>query len=192
MRLLEQPLEMSHITSAEIESLTGWSSLTIRKDVSYLRNPEGLPLGGSAGYNPQALLTCIRESLGLEKKRRFCIMGLGRLGSAYLNYSYANASGFELAAGFDTNVNRVEILDSPVPLYPAYKAKEVIPRLAIEIALLCVPAKTAQSAAEKLAAAGIRGVVNFAPVILDLPKNIAVRNIHLVDELRELSIKLEE
>jgi redox-sensing transcriptional repressor len=119
------------------------------------------------------------------------VVGLGRLGSAYLNYRGFDTGGeFELAAGFDTNVNRVEILKSPAPLYPAFKMAEVISRFGIEMALLCVPADAAQGAAEKLAGAGIRGIVNFAPVALSLKPEIAVRNVYIIDELRALSVKM--
>jgi redox-sensing transcriptional repressor len=118
------------------------------------------------------------------------VAGLGRLGSAYLNFQPFELGEFELAAGFDSNVNRVEILKSPVPLYPAYKIPEVVSRFAIEIALLCVPGGAAQASAEKLTAAGIRGIVNFAPVVLNLPPEIAVRNVYVTDELRALAVKI--
>jgi redox-sensing transcriptional repressor len=100
-------------------------------------------------------------------------------------------SDFELAAGFDISVNRVEILKSPVPLYPAYKMGEVIGRFGIEIALLCVPPPAAQGAAEKLGAAGIRGILNFAPVVLTAPPGVAVRNVYLEEELRALAVRME-
>ncbi|GHV77823.1 hypothetical protein AGMMS49942_26440 [Spirochaetia bacterium] len=128
----------------------------------------------------------------LGGRRRLCVVGLGRLGSAYLNYRGFDSGEFELAAGFDTNVNRVEILKSPVPLYPAFKVPEVISRFGIELALLCVPADAAQAAAEKLAAAGIRGIVNFAPVVLQLPPEVAVRNVYIIDELRALAVTLHK
>ncbi|MDR1411905.1 MAG: CoA-binding protein, partial [Spirochaetaceae bacterium] len=149
------------------------------------------------------LVPAIRKALGLDRRRLFCIVGLGRLGSAYLNYSEAGIAGekaglpgmpareeFELAAGFDSNVNRVEILKSRAPLYPAYKILEVVSRLSIEIALLCVPAESAQAAAEKLALAGIRGILNFAPAALKLPPEIAVRNVSAADELRALAAEI--
>jgi redox-sensing transcriptional repressor len=170
-----------------VERLTGWSSHTIRKDISCL----GGVGGSNDGYDPSLLIPVIRNALGLGDKHRVCVVGLGRLGSAYLNFSAFEQSGeFELAAGFDTNVNRVEILKSPIPLYPAYKIKEVIPRFGIEMALLCVPGEAAQSAAEKLAAAGIQGIVNFAPAALRLSSDIVVRNVYVVDELRALTVKL--
>ena len=194
MRILEHTAE-EFLSSAQIELITGWSSHTIRKDISCMSDGEGI--GSSSGYEKEILLPVIKKALGLDKRRKFCIVGLGRLGSAYLNLRNAEPSGrfselgeFELAAGFDSNVNRTEILPSPVPLYPAYKMGEVIGRLGIEIALLCVPAASAQAAAEKLAAAGIRGIVNFAPASLNLPSEIAVRNVHAADELRALAVKM--
>jgi redox-sensing transcriptional repressor len=199
MRFLEQRKD-APITSAEAEALTGWSSCTIRKDISYLsgKNPPGdaaedgenRKAGGASGYLPGQLVPAIRKALGLDRRRRFCVAGLGRLGSAYLNFEAYELGEFELAAGFDTNVNRVEILKSPVPLYPAYKMPEVVSRFSIEIALLCVPEAAAQTAAEKLAAAGIRGILNFAPAALKLPPEIAVRNVYVADELRALAVRM--
>ena len=190
MRLLEHSSEDA-ITSARIEALSGWASHTIRKDISFLEAAsEGQTIGSSGGYDPASLAALIKKALGLERRRKFCVVGLGRLGSAYLNVRELEDSEFELAAGFDINVNRTEILASPVPLYPAYKMGEVISRFGIEIALLCVPAEAAQSSAEKLAAAGILGILNFAPAALSVPPVIAVKNVYLTDELRALAIRM--
>jgi redox-sensing transcriptional repressor len=195
MRFLEKS-DVEFITSGEIEALTGWASHTIRKDISYLGGGEedtlNRKIGSCAGYRPEALIPAIKQALGLKRRRRFCVVGLGRLGSAYLNFPAFEADEFELIAGFDSNVNRVEILQSPVPLYPAYKMGEVIGRFAIEMALLCVPEEAAQKTAEKLTAAGIRGIVNFAPVVLRIGPDVAVRNVFVVDELRSLAVKMKD
>jgi redox-sensing transcriptional repressor len=192
LRLLEKKrnaagTDRGFVTSAQVEELTGWHRETIRKDISWL----GME-GGPGGYDPGALIPAIKNALGLNRVRRCCIVGLGRLGSAYLNrpFTMGGMGEFELAAGFDTNVNRVEILKSEVPLYPAYKMGEVIARFGIEIALLCVPAAEAAGAAGKLAAAGIRGIINFAPAALTLPPEVAVRNVYVADELRALVITM--
>ena len=199
MRLLERSEGEGAISSARIEALTGWASHTVRKDISFLSAAlegdnasfEGGRLGSSGGYEPAALAGLIKKALGLEKRRKFCVVGLGRLCSAYLNVKEEmEDSGFELTAGFDTNVNLTEIIKSPVPLYPAYKMGEVISRFGIDIALLCVPVEAAQAAAEKLAAAGIRGILNFAQAHITVPHGITVRNVYLTDELRALSIKM--
>jgi redox-sensing transcriptional repressor len=186
MRVLEKT-GTKLVTSHQIEALTGWSSFTVRKDVSYLEGNYG---GTVQGYEPAPLIQAIKKALGLEIQRRFCVVGLGRLGSAYLNLQAFQFGEFELAAGFDSSVNRVEILKSPVPLYPAHKMAEIIRRFSIEIALLCVPGEAAQETAEKLTAAGIRGILNFAPVVLTLEGDVIVRNVYMVDELRALSINL--
>jgi redox-sensing transcriptional repressor len=195
MRLLENHIlagNVGPVTSAQAEQLTGVPRDTIRKDISYLAgDAEGGVIGGNAGYEPKLLIPLIKRALGLDRLRKFCVVGLGRLGSAYLNFAPLELAEFELAAGFDTNVNRVEILNSPAPLYPAYKLAEVISRFGIEIALLCVPAKEAQVAAEKCAAAGIRGILNFAPVVLRLSPELAVCNMYVTDELRSLAIKMK-
>jgi redox-sensing transcriptional repressor len=173
------------IKSGEIELKTGWTSNTIRKDISYLNGDFSSP----SGYDAKNLKQAIRSALGLTQKRTFCVVGLGRLGSAYLNFDAYTEEGFELAAGFDSSVNRVEILKAPVPLFPMYKMAEVVSRFNIEMALLCVPGNAAQQAAEKLVAAGIRSIVNFAPVVLDLGPDVFVKNVYVVNELRSLAVK---
>ena len=193
MRLLENHAaagEIGPVTSTQVEQLTGWPRDTIRKDISCMAGAAGQAIGSTAGYEPRILIPQIKKALELDRRRKFCVVGLGRLGSAYLNFVPAELAEFELAAGFDTNVNRVEILKVQVPLYPAYKMPEVIARLGIELALICVPAGAAQAVAEKCAAAGIRGILNFVPVALTLPPVVAVRNVFVTDELRSLAIKI--
>ena len=193
MKLLENHVlagNLEPITSAQAEQLSALPRDTIRKDISCLNGIEGKSIGGNAGYEPAVLIPLIKKALGLDRVRKFCVVGLGRLGSAFLNFTPPELAEFELAAGFDSNVNRVEILRSPAPLYPAYKMGEVVSRFGIEIALLCVPADNAQTAAEKCAAAGIRGILNFAPVALKLPPELTVRNVYITDELRALTIKM--
>jgi redox-sensing transcriptional repressor len=174
------------MTSAELENVTGCSSHTIRRDISYL----GGDFSSGAGYGIAPLLKAIETALGLDRRRKCCIVGLGRLGSALLNFSGFVEEGFDLVAGFDSSVNRVEILSSTVPLYPNYKLSEVVGRFGIEIALLCVPANAAQAAAEKLINARIKGIVNFAPTALVVPAGISVQDVYVVDDLRALAAKL--
>ena len=194
MRLLERHEGEGPISSARIEALTGWASHTIRKDISFLgaaiNGPatDGEILSSPAGYDPGALVSIIKKALDLEKRRKICVVGLGRLGSAYLKLPELEDSEFELAAGFDTNVNRTEILGSTAPLYPAYKMSEVIQRLGIELALLCVPVEAAQEVADTLGTAGIRGILNFAPALIRVLPGITVRNVYLTDELRALAL----
>ena len=190
------------ISSAEIERLTGWPSHTIRKDISALSqalanaepaatDPTAADFSTTSGYDPAKLILAIRAALGFsDEPRACCIVGLGRLGSAFLEYSGFKGSSFELAAGFDSNVNRVEILKADFPLYPAFKMKEVIERLGIRYAILCVPPAQAQATADRLIECGILGIVNFTPAILSVPHGIEVENVSVIDALGSLTARL--
>jgi len=189
-RLLEQRGgKNAPLSSAEIEQLTGWPSHTVRKDISLL----GIPPEASttSGYAPALLARAIRERLGFaEKAHPCCVVGLGRLGSAFLDYEGFGDGPFTLVAGFDSNVNRLEILKADFPLYPTFKMKDVIGRLGIEFAVLCVPPAQAQAACDRLVECGIVGVVNFTPVILSVPHGIEVENVSIIDALGTLVARL--
>jgi redox-sensing transcriptional repressor len=177
------------ISSAEIELLTGWPSNTIRKDISSLA--AGTEISTNLGYDAAKLIEVIRDTLGFSSEsQKCCIVGLGRLGSAFLDYSGFQGSSFTLCAGFDSNVNRIEILKAPFPLYPTFKMKEVIGRLGILHAILCVPQSQAQNCAIKLVECGIAGIVNFTPSLLSVPPGIEVENVSTIDALGNLTARL--
>ena len=185
-RLLDQQ-EEPVISSSVLEKITGYTSDSIRKDISLLEGD----FSSNAGYKKVALSLAIQEKLGLLSERICCIVGLGRLGSAFIDYKGLEGSFFKIGAGFDSNVNRLEILQADFPLYPTFKMKEVIPRLNIEYAVLCVPPGEAQKAADKLADCGIKGIVNYAPVALHLPKGVQVENLYVSDALNSLAARIE-
>lgn len=188
-RLLDQHSHAAAISSSEIEHKTGWPSHTIRKDISFL--DLDADISTTAGYNPVALAKAIRKTLNLaDTDSTCCIVGLGRLGSAFLEYSGFAGSPFSLCAGFDSNVNRVEILKADFPLYPSFKMKEIIPRFGIKFAILCVPPQQAQATADKLIECGITGIVNFTPSLLSVPSGIEVENVSIIDALGALAARL--
>jgi len=189
-RLLEQRGKPgTPISSAEIEHLTGWPSHTIRKDISALAAESDIST--NSGYDPRTLAKAIKQALGFSiETNKCCIVGLGRLGSAFLEYSGFQSSPFLLCAGFDSNVNRIEILKADFPLFPTFKMKEVISRLAIRYAILCVPPAQAQATADKLIECGVTGIANFTPSILSVPSGIEVENVSIIDALGSLAARL--
>ena len=207
-RLLEQRAEMGHkerVSSFALAQMTGYPSHTIRKDISQLpcaqaetaADSGALALGGvagfstTAGYEPEALAARIRAGLGLQGEAwNCCVVGLGRLGSAFLGYSAFLPEPFRICAGFDSNVNRIEILESEIPLYPTFRMKEVIPRLDIRIALLCVPEEAAQDVAAKLFSLKVPGLVNFTSAVIRAPEGAAVQNVSVIDALEALAAGL--
>ena len=108
----------------------------------------------------------VRSSLGLGIKRNACIVGLGRLGSAILNYPDFIPSGFEIKAGFDSNINKIELIITDIPLYPSYEIEEAVRREKIQLGIIAVPPQSAQNTAKKLIDGGVKGIVNFAPIVI--------------------------
>ena len=111
------------------------------------------------------------------------------MGEALIEYQGLNGTPFVIAAGFDSNVNRTEILVAPFPLYTTTRMETVIKTEGIEFAILSLPAKAAQAAAEKLVEYGIKGFVNFTPAVLTLPAEIKIENVSVLDALKKLAAK---
>jgi redox-sensing transcriptional repressor len=177
------------ITSVTIEELTGWSPSLIRRDISLLE----IRCGASNGYKVQELRTAICTALDISATitavRKCCIVGLGRLGSALLENSIFENSGFRIAAGFDSNVNRTEVLRSTFPLHPLSRLEVIVASEQIEFAVLAVPDKDAQQTAVRLCACGIHGIVNYTGIVLSLPDRVAVENVSPVTAMTNLAAK---
>lgn len=175
-QILSQIENKTKITSVEISELSGWSEATIRRDISLLE----LHSGKSNGYYIEELRNSIQEKLNLSSeiaKHKCCIVGLGKLGESLLSNSNFAKSNFDLVAGFDSNTNRIEILNSKIPLFSTINLKNTINTKKIEFAILCVVDEKAQEMAEKLVSFGIKGIVNYTNTILSLPQEIKVENV---------------
>ena len=171
------------VSSIEIGKRLGAASHNIRKDISYFGE-----IGNCrAGYSVRKLKSHLSNKLGLNKGKKACVVGLGRLGTAILNYGHLGQHGFAIVAGFDSNINKIETINTEIPLFPAHEIALVVRRKGIELAALTVPAKATQEIVDKLIEGGIKGVVNFTPAVIKPSKNVFVRNIDLVGEFRNLS-----
>ena len=183
------------ITSVDISRQTGWKDSVVRHDLWLLKklvvenvettiNFDGI----SNGYRTADLRKAINQALGFEANQtNCCIVGLGRLGAALLDEKLTEDSPFVIKAGFDSNVNRVEILRSNFPLYPAHDMNWVIKQERISLAVLTVADKDAQVMADKLAAAGIKGIVNMTRTVLKVPSDIRVENLSIINALKLLN-----
>ncbi len=194
--------QKAKITSADISALTGWKDSLIRHDLWLA----GLGGGVSNGYVTADLLTAVRKAnvsrekaggadgelsaereAGSTKTVNVCIVGLGRLGAALLDEALFEGSGFAIKAGFDSNVNRVEILRSTFPLYPAADMNWVIKQEHISRAILTVAAKDAQAMCDRLVKAGITGIVNMTNSVLRVPENVRLENLSILNSLKIIS-----
>lgn len=173
------------VSSSELGERLGVGAHNIRKDISYL----GVAGSSGAGYDSGKLRELIASRLGLTTIRTACVIGLGRLGSAILQYPLGDE--FRIIAGFDSNVNRLETIKTEIDLFPAYQISEVVKRLCIDMAIIAVPAANAQEVADRLIDGGIKGIVNFAPVYVRTKQNgIFVKNMDISGELRVLSAQI--
>ena len=174
---------VKNITSVQIESLTGWSANLVRKDISLL----GVKCGASNGYKVQELKEALDKALGTgSEKQKCCIVGLGRMGQVLLDNAELEESAFKIVAGFDSNVNRTEVLRSVFPLHPTTMLESVIKEEGISWAILTVNSEEAQELATRLAVCGIKGIVNYTPCILSLQKEVAIENVCLLTALETL------
>ena len=173
------------ITSVQISEITGWKDSLIRHDLWLLGYNKGI----SNGYLKDDLQQAISLALGFEStEANCCIVGLNRLGAALLDDSTTEGSVYKIKAGFDSNVNRVEILRSSFPLYPATEMNWVIKQENIRLAILTVTAKDAQTMCDKLVKAGITGIVNMTNSVLRVPENVKVENLSILNSLKIVGI----
>ena len=178
---LLQGWQSEKITSVQISEITGWKDSLIRHDLWLL----GYNKGVSNGYRKDDLQEAIGQALGFESEQKnCCIVGLNRLGAALLDEATTEGSIFKIKAGFDSNVNRVEILRSTFPLYPATEMNYVIKQENISLAILTVADKDAQSMCDRLVKAGVTGIVNMTRAVLKVPDGVKVENLSVLNALK--------
>lgn len=172
------------VSSTELGKQLGANANSIRKDINYLGEIGNCRAGYAVGKLKELLIV----KLGLNKTRTTCVVGLGRLGSAILNYERLAGSGMGIVAGFDSNINKLETIRTDIPLYPAHEIASVVQRKKIELAVVAVPAQAAAETARRLIDGGIRGIVNFSTAVMQPCRGVFIRNIDLVGECRIVSV----
>ncbi len=179
------------ITSIQMQKMTGIERALIRKDISLT----GFNGGVSNGYGAADLLAAIQGRLGLPlagQKRFCCIAGLGKLGAALMQCGIFDESPFKIVAGFDSRVNRTEVLSADFPLYPAAKMETVIPESKIEFAILAVEDDQARLMADRLATSGVKGIVNFTGQVLEVPAGVVVENVSPLLALNNIVARISD
>lgn len=172
-----------NISSRSLAELLDAKPSQIRKDLSYF----GEFGKTGTGYNVPELKKQIAKILGLERGRRGAIIGMGNLGRALVAYRGFEVLGFNIVAVFDNSPHKIGKKYSGRICLGIKDFVRVVRREKIEMAILTVPAEAAQEAAGLSASAGIKAILNFAPVHLHVPKDVRVNNVDLATELKSLS-----
>ncbi len=173
---------LNTVSSTTLAKAAGVKPSQLRKDLAYFGQfgTRGL------GYPVEILQSTIREALGREHLQPVILVGAGNLGSALLRYQGFEKEGFEVIAAFDAYPEAARARGVVIPVLNDSELETFIAREAIKLAILCVPAGQAQSVVNRLVAAGIQGILNFSPVLLEVPAEVTVNNVDLALELEHL------
>jgi redox-sensing transcriptional repressor len=161
----------------------------IRKDLAYFGE---FGVRG-VGYYVRDLQRHLRQILGLDRKLRVAIMGAGNLGLALADYPGFRQEGFEISALFDNLREKVgQQSKSGVPIFDIHDLKKIARREGIRIAVIAVPAPSAQHVVNLVIASGIKAVLNFSPGTLQAPADVKLKNVDLTVSLESLSFFLAQ
>src|SRR5262245_14179736 len=174
------------ISSSQLGKLLGFTDAQVRKDLAYFGH-FGHP---GIGYRCNELIDEIRGILGTDRQWTVTLIGVGNLGRALLRYRGFTAQGFRIVAAFDVDSRIIDTSLEGIPVYSLSRLAEIVRQQRIQIALITVPAPEAQQVADQLVIAGISGIVNFAPVTLSLPPEVALVGVDLTTELEQIAFSV--
>jgi redox-sensing transcriptional repressor len=170
-----------HISSQLLADSVGVDAWQIRKDLSYFGD-FGTP---GVGYNIEKLARGIKKTLRLDVIRRAALVGVGDLGSALLAYPGFRLYGLDIVAAFDVDPNKIGKVVSGVEIEDPARIGALRQR-DISLAIVAVPRSAAQATVDQLVAAGVRGILNFAPSKVIAPKRVKVITLDIAMELARL------
>ncbi|MCJ7448811.1 MAG: redox-sensing transcriptional repressor Rex [Bacteroidales bacterium] len=169
------------VFSYTLANETGVTSDQVRKDFSEF-NIKGNKRGG---YDINCLLEKMETIFHRNKDHNIVLIGMGNLGLALSKYSKFVQRNMNIVATFDIDPFKQKIR-SDLPVYSMSRLKEIIDRFRVKVAILAVPEISAQQVADELIRYGIKGIVNFAPVLLKVPSDVIINNVNLCDELESV------
>jgi redox-sensing transcriptional repressor len=173
----------STVSSGELASAAGVNPAGLRKDLSHL-GPCGVR---GVGYEVATLRNRIAAVLGGGQSRACVLVGIGNLGSALADYAGFSTRGFEFVGLFDAAPGRIGQEIGGRTVRPMEQLEEVVAATRASIGVLATPAEVAQPVCDRLTAAGVRSILNFAPVALAAPEGVDVRQVDLSVELQVLA-----
>jgi redox-sensing transcriptional repressor len=176
------------VSSGELGTRLGVSAAQIRRDLSYV----GEFGKQGKGYNVRYLLRQVNSILKLDRPWPVVLVGLGHLGRALLHYEGLSEQGFEIHALFDHNPEKVGQRIGDLVIQPMDELREVLRREGIKMAIMAVPARGAQEAADALVDAGVGAILNYAPIIVQVPHHIRIRHIDPVIALQSMTYYLQD
>ena len=170
-------------SSSQLGRRLGFTDAQVRKDLAHFGH-FGQP---GIGYRCDDLVQAIRKILGTDREWRVALVGVGNLGRALLGYRGFSRQGFRLIAAFDIDQEKTGTKIEGVEIHAMSRLNEILAQERIELGLVAVPPADAQGVTDQLVAAGIGGIVNFAPVTLNVPEGISKVGVDLARELEQIT-----
>ena len=188
LRLLEE-FEAQGIATVSSEALAGRGGTTsaqVRKDLSFFGSfgKRGL------GYSVPELVTELRAILGLDRRYQVALIGAGKIGSALVQYRGFRQRGFDIVAIFDVDPAKIGREWNGLVVQDSAELETALANEKIDMAVLVTPGEAAQPLADRLVALGVKAILNFAPVQLNVPHDVVVKTVNLALELETLSYEL--
>ncbi|MCE9546127.1 MAG: redox-sensing transcriptional repressor Rex [Planctomycetia bacterium] len=171
------------ISSGALGSRLGFSDAQVRKDLAYFGH-FGYP---GIGYRIDELVAAVKKILGTDRVWPVAIIGIGNLGRALLGYKGFSRQGFDIVAAFDSDPSKSGLIIEGIQVRPIDTLAAVVREQRIRLGMLAVPAPAAQGVADQLVLAGIDGIVNFAPVTINLPPHVSRLGVDLAIELEQIT-----
>jgi redox-sensing transcriptional repressor len=176
------------VSSDALAKAAGVKPTQLRKDLTYFGQfgTRGL------GYDVEQLAAMITDLLGTKRLQPVILIGVGNLGLALLSYRGFEQEGFEIVAAFDVNPARRQNKQVKQPIHPMEKLEDIVRERSVRMAIVSVPATVAQEVTNRLIQCGIAGILNFAPLVLQVPEDVTVNNVNLAIELENLSYFIQD
>ncbi len=178
--------EVSTVSSEALASAAGVNSAKLRKDLSYI----GSYGTRGVGYEIAVLVGQIERTLGLTRQHSVAVVGIGNLGHALANYPGFPGRGFPVSALFDLDEDLVGVPLGGLFVQHLDSIPDVCAERGITIGVIATPAQGAQEVCDRLVAGGVTCILNFAPVVLQVPENVEVRKVDLAVEMQILSFHM--
>src|SRR5258706_6795813 len=174
------------ISSKQLGESLGLTDAQVRKSLAYF-GQFGHP---GIGYRVEDLIAQVRKILGTDKTWNVLLVGAGNLGRALMAYKGFEKKGFRLSAVFDADPTKIGKKHGPFPIQSLTELAATIQQKNIRLGIVAVPADHAQDVADQLVAAGLRGILNFAPVSITVPNDVALTAVDLAVQLEQLSFQV--
>nr|WP_236704104.1 redox-sensing transcriptional repressor Rex [Lentzea aerocolonigenes] len=171
------------VSSEELSQAAGVNAAKLRKDLSYI----GSYGTRGVGYDVEVLVSHIERILGLTRNHSVAVVGIGNLGHALANYGGFPGRGFPVTALFDVDADLIGVPVGGIPVNHIDEITAVCLEREVSIGVIATPPPAAQSVCDRLVSAGVQCILNFAPVVLQVPDNVEVRKVDLAVEMQILS-----